>query len=178
MADEDTTRIISRRAQTNLEETVATTQNFGGKVRAIENEDDDHTKIFRPSRKVDTSSTSVDSNYEVQVDPVVGWVVIVDGPGKGNALKLGFGLNSIGRDADDRVPLNFGDEEISRKSHAYLTYDPKGHKFYIQHGGGINLTYVGRVPVLQTQELVGREIINIGKTFLCFIPFCGSEFTW
>src|SRR5579863_6049785 len=33
-------------------------------------------------------------------DPVVGWVVVVDGPGKGNALPLGYGMNEIGRGSE------------------------------------------------------------------------------
>ena len=87
-------------------------------------------------------------------------------------------MNGIGRNSDQRVSLDFGDEEISRESHALLTYDTKGRKFYLQHGGGVNLTYVGDSPVLQILELKGREIISIGKTNLCFIPFCGAEFEW
>ena len=59
-----------------------------------------------------------------------------------------------------------------------LTYDHKVKKFYLNHGGGVNITYVAETPVLQTLELKGREIISLGKTELCFIPFCGPEFGW
>ena len=30
-------------------------------------------------------------------DPVVGWLVVVEGPGKGRAVQLGYGSNSLGR---------------------------------------------------------------------------------
>ena len=111
-------------------------------------------------------------------EPVVGWLVVVEGPGKGQSVKLGYGMNSIGRGPEERVSLDFGDEEISRHGHAMLTYDSKGRKFYIQHGGGTNLTYLGEAPVLQPHEINGREIIGIGKTQLCFIPLCGPDFEW
>jgi len=77
-----------------------------------------------------------------------------------------------------RPVLDFGDEEISRQGHASLTYDTRGRKFYIQHGEGTNLTYLGDAPVLQPHEIKGREIIGIGKTRLMFMPFCGPEFEW
>ncbi len=30
-------------------------------------------------------------------DPVVGWVVVIKGPGRGTSVPLGYGMNSIGR---------------------------------------------------------------------------------
>lgn len=69
-----------------------------------------------------------------QIHPVTGWLVVVDGPGKGSAAQLGFGHNTIGRGPAMRVRLDFGDRKISRDTHATLTYDPKGNAFYLQQG--------------------------------------------
>ncbi len=177
MSDEDTTRIVTRKSSQALDETVATTpaaiQGQGGSSPS--KNDEPQTKIFRPSSS-DVKGSEVAGKFTGE--PVVGWLVIVDGPGRGQSVSLGYGMNSIGRGNDERVSLDFGDEQISRNSHAMLTYDGKNKKFYIQHGGGINLTYVGESPVLQVQELNGREIISIGGTKLCFIPFCGQDFDW
>lgn len=111
-------------------------------------------------------------------DPVVGWLVVVEGPGKGRAVPLGYGSNSIGRGATDRIKLDFGDEQISRSGHAVVTYDPRGRKFYVQHGGGTNLTYLGDQPVLAPAELPALSHIGIGHTVLRFVPLCGAEFDW
>ena len=111
-------------------------------------------------------------------DPVVGWLVIVEGPGKGRSVQLGYGSNSLGRGATDRVKLDFGDDQISRNGHAVVTYDPRGRKFYVQHGGGTNLTYLGDQPVLTPAELPPLSEIGIGNTVLRFVPFCGTEFDW
>ena len=111
-------------------------------------------------------------------DPVVGWLVVVDGPGKGISVTLGYGMNSIGRSATDRVALDFGDQQISRSSHAVVTYDPRGRKYFVQHGGGKNLTYIGDQPVLTPLELKGGEEILLGDTKLRFVPFCGKDFDW
>ena len=111
-------------------------------------------------------------------DPVVGWLVVVEGPGKGRAMQLGYGMNAIGRGATDRVKLDFGDDQISRGEHAVVTYDPRGRKFYVQHGGGTNLTYLGDDPVLTPVELPALSHIAIGNTVLRFVPLCGDGFDW
>lgn len=176
MGDEDTTRVIRHRQNLGGDETIATTSIQ--KNDAKPSEDDDHTRIFRPSPSIQKDTVSEFASDALIDDPVVGWLVITNGPGKGSALKLGFGMNPIGRSAEERVSINFGDEEISRTGHAVVTYDPRGNKFYIQHGGGVNLTYLDNSPVLGALELKGREKILIGKTEICFIPFCDQNFSW
>lgn len=111
--------------------------------------------------------------------PVVGWLVVVDGPGRGKSVTLGYGMNPIGRDASNRVSLPFGDMQVSRGRHATLTYDPRGRKFFIQHGESSNLTYVGESPVLTPLELKSGDLIRLGDTtVLKFIPLCSDDFNW
>ena len=185
MSDEETTRLINRKStklNTPVDDTVAysTMQAPTGSPKVGRaDRDDDYTKIVRPSSSVSGSTLSTSLKEESFIgEPVVGWLVIVDGPGKGQSLQLGSGMNSIGRAKEARVSLDFGDEEISRQNHASVVYDPKGNKFYLQHGGGINLTYLGDAPVLQPVEITGRETISIGNTKLLFMPFCGPNFIW
>lgn len=136
------------------------------------------TRMFRPKRNKSGKKTAPSAPIDFMSDPVVGWLVVISGPGQGKASELGYGMNDIGRSLEGRVTLNFGDDEISRKRHAMLTYDPKGRKFYVQHGGGANLTYLNDKPLLEIKELTGGETIEIGKTVLKFIPLCGSDFEW
>ncbi|HYI70370.1 MAG TPA: FHA domain-containing protein [Skermanella sp.] len=113
-------------------------------------------------------------------DPVVGWLVVTFGPGRGASLNLGYGRNSIGRDAGERVCLNFGDDQISRSGHANIAFDPRSRRFYLQSGTGANLTYIeGRdEPVLTPVLLRGGEVLLLGGTQLKFVPFCGPDFDW
>ena len=111
--------------------------------------------------------------------PVVGWLVVVEGPGRGKSVTLGYGMNTIGRESGNRVCLPFGDMQVSRTKHATLTYDPRGRKFFIQHGESTNLTYVGESPVLSPLELKSGDLIRLGDTtVLKFIPLCGDDFNW
>ena len=185
MSNDATTRIISRSSTSRANNASDDTVRLDSVTarRSGSDTDDDSTRIYRPNRGEATGTASAGSSpasneLEYASDPVVGWLVIVNGPGKGKSLSLGYGMNSLGRDANERVSLNFGDEEISRAGHAMLSYDPRGRKFYFQHGGGANLSYIGDVPVLQPTLLSGGEIISVGKTVLRFCPFCGPEFDW
>lgn len=111
-------------------------------------------------------------------DPPVGWLVVIRGPGQGHVLTIGNGMNPLGRDHAERICVDFGDAMISRHGHAVITYDPRGKKFYVQHGGGKNLTYVDDAPVLVPTELQGFSKIVMGETVLLFVPLCGERFDW
>lgn len=142
---------------------------------------EEKTRIFRPSRQggEQVSSTPTPGNRPNPMDdPVVGWLVIMEGPGKGAFRPLGYGMNSIGRSTESRVCLDFGDEQLSRSNHAVVVYDPRGRKFYVQHGGGINLTYVDNAPVMVPMELAAGQDMILGNTRLRFMPFCGTAFDW
>jgi hypothetical protein len=135
----------------------------------------DKTVLVRRS----SSSSATGPSSDSPEGPVVGWLVVIDGPGAGKSVTLGMGMNTIGRDSGNRVILDFGDTQISRIKHATVTYDPRGRKFFIQHGDSSNLTYVGELPVLSPVELKSGEIIRLGDTsVLKFIPLCGDDFNW
>ena len=139
---------------------------------------EDRTRLFRPGAGAADTTPQETRAHDPMADPVTGWLVVVDGPGKGQVCPLGYGSNSLGRGEDARVRLEFGDDHISRGEHATVTYDPRGRKFYLQHGGGKNLTYLDDDPVLSPTTLNPRQAFTIGETTLQFIPFCGPEFDW
>ena len=142
--------------------------------------EDKHTAVYRPSKSSATSESPSQrkTSSHAMTDPPVGWFVIVGGPGQGNVVTIRHGRNSIGRSPEDRIPLNYGDEMISRNGHAFVIYDPDGRKFYIQQGQGTNLIYINDVPVLEATLLAPLTHIRIGRTVLRFVPLCGEEFDW
>lgn len=133
---------------------------------------EEHTRVHRPGSAADAETESA------MADPVVGWLVVIAGPGKGQVRPIGYGSNTLGRGEESRIRLDLGDEQISRESHAIVTYDGRGRKFYLQHGGGTNLTYLGDEPVLVPTPLAAMQDFSIGATTLRFVPFCGPEFDW
>ena len=139
--------------------------------------EDEPTQLYRPGRAEPAEEVST-SGREAMEDPPAGWLVIVNGPGKGNVVPLGYGVNPIGRDATERVPLDYGDALISRSRHIVVTYDPRGRKFYLQHGSGSNLSYLNDQPVLAPVELEPHAHLRLGDTTLRFVPLCGPDFCW
>lgn len=125
-----------------------------------------------------SSANTAKETSQQEVEHVVGWLVILEGPGKGRSVQLGYGLNSIGRGIDQRVRLDFGDSQISRSTHCSIAYDLKNRKFFLQHGEAQNLTYLADQPVLSPVELTDKAIISLGGTTLQFIALCGADFDW
>ena len=138
--------------------------------------EDEPTRLYRPGPAVPPDDSS--PGREATEDPPAGWLVVVDGPGKGNIAVLGYGVNSIGRDPTERVPLDYGDAMVSRSRHIVVTYDPRARKFYVQHGSGANLSYLNDEPVLAPVALEPHAHLRIGNTTLRFVPLCGPDFCW
>ncbi|MDP2535959.1 FHA domain-containing protein [Alteromonas stellipolaris] len=183
--DEPPTTPANRHPSTTPDESVDIRENAG----ISEHDDIDALPTViggnrRPSAPpVSTTETAAQSPHSMpdpMQDPISGWLVVVKGPGKGHFLKLGFGQNSIGRSASERVCVDFGDGQVSRVNHATISYDPRGNQFYIQPGSGTNMTYLDNqpAPVLQPMILPAFSHISIGETTLRFVPLCGENFTW
>ena len=157
---------------------------LAGSTRGAERDKDPKTRIYRPGkteRGEPAAAPGTDSQAaqaSAMDDPPVGWLVVIRGPGQGRFVAIGNGSNSVGRDEDDRIRIDFGDETISRRGHSTITYDPRGKKFYLQHGSGKNLTYLEGNPVLAPTELAGFSRIAIGNTELLFVPLCCEQFDW
>ena len=128
-----------------------TIEDYGVTVAASRPVEDEPTRLYRPGHAA--SPGEIGHGREVAEDLPAGWLVVLDGPGKGNIAVLGYGVNSIGRDPTERVPLDYGDAMISRTRHIVVTYDPRGRKFYVQHGSGANLSYLNDEPILAPTEL-------------------------
>lgn len=108
----------------------------------------------------------------------VGWLVITDGPGRGTSFSLVEGLAQIGRNDDQAVQLDFGDNGISRAGHAVVAYNSEDRKCYLGHGGKANLVRLNGGPVLSTVALTTGDTIRISETTLRFVSFCDENFDW
>ena len=108
----------------------------------------------------------------------VGWVVIVEGPGRGTCFSLAPGLSTLGRGSDQTIPIDFGDDSISRDTHASIAYDDEENKILIGHGGKSNLVRLNDKPLVSATELQHGDQFRIGKTTLRFVALCGDDFSW
>lgn len=130
--------------------------------------------LFNEIQKNDSSKT--DGSGRAQFP--VGWIVITDGPGRGESFALLNGMSQIGRGADQEVQLDFGDTSISRSNHAAIAFDPEERTFFLGHGGKSNLVRLNNKPVLSTEQIATHDLIKIGETTLRFVAFCDADFDW
>lgn len=134
------------------------------------------------SNKIDESKTV--PAYQIEgingkINPVVGWLVCIDGVEKGKDYRLHGGYNHIGRNAHMDVYIR-GDEQISRESNAWIAYDELSKQYLFGAGNGTNFVYLNNkpVPLGQSAEIKALDIIRVGKTQLIFAPLCGESFDW
>jgi hypothetical protein len=111
-------------------------------------------------------------------DPVVGWLVVVAGPGRGQFRPIHYGQNAVGRGQDLRISIDFGDQRISREAHAFVVYDEMQRKFFVRDNGKSNIVRLNGDAVLTPTQLRDRDTISIGETTLMFVPLCDQDFDW
>ena len=113
----------------------------------------------------------------IKVDPVVGWLVCVDGADRGKDYRIHSENNYLGRDASMDICIT-GDEAISRQNQAIITYDTQQKKFYLSSATGRSMIRLNGNALFQTTELHTLDHIIIGATELLFVALCGEDFQW
>ena len=175
--DDEKTRIIRRPPPVprDDDETVTT-----GRKEAAEDgpsDDSEMTRLVGPARRSREPAEGAEPAAG-ESDPVVGWLIVLAGPGRGNAIKLGYGQNSIGRDKGERVRIDFGDASISRSKHCFVIYEPRKREFILRPGDSANLTYLDGALVSEPRPLPPGGLVEIGHTTLRFVALCGPDFDW
>jgi hypothetical protein len=112
-------------------------------------------------------------------DPVVGFLVVVGGPGLGSFRPIFEGNNTLGRASSNRIPLDFGDDAISSEAQAYIRYDSNDRSFlFVPNLAKTNVVSVNDKKPTGAIELKPMDVITLGRTQVAFAAFCGAEFDW
>lgn len=110
-------------------------------------------------------------------NPVVGWLVCVDGPDKGTDYRIRGGNNYVGRDMSmDICVLN--DMHVSARNAAVIGYDDVERQFFFGPAGGHNAVRVNGKMVINAVTLSPYDELTVGTTKLMFVPLCGERFDW
>ncbi len=129
------------------------------------------SSVAQPSATVLTTAA-----HDALSNLVVGWLAVIAGPGRGQVLPLGYGVNDMGRGAGARIRLDFGDTTIAVENQAAIIYTMRSRHFYLQSVVA-EIRLNGRL-VRETVELKGGETLQVGQTCLRFAPLCGLDFDW
>lgn len=141
-------------------------------------------RSVEPSREVSTpvsggaeQKTVALMKNNIGIDPVVGWLVCVEGSDKGKDYRIRAQRNFIGRGDSMDICIR-GDQTISRDGHAVISYNERKSSFTLAPGTSKGITYVNDEEVLMGVSLEAYDIIEVGSTKLLFIPLCGEHFKW
>lgn len=125
----------------------------------------------------DGSQVTIGYFGAVATEPVVGWLVAIEGSNFGEDFRLKTGRNFIGRSTEMDISLT-GDASISRDKHAIILYEPKSNTFLVQPGDAKELFYLNDKVVLSATEINAYDVLSLGGTKLLFIPCCSDKFNW
>ncbi len=114
---------------------------------------------------------------KIGIDPVVGWLVCIEGTDKGRDFRIRSERNAIGRAGNMDICIN-GDDTISREKHAFISYNPRKNSFLLMPGESRGIIYLNDDEVAAPIPLKAFDVIELGQTKLLFVPFCGDQFQW
>ena len=135
-------------------------------------------KDYQSQRKVDEENKTLGFMQEkLGLDPVVGWLVCIEGREKGRDYKLRGQINTIGRSEKMDVCIK-GDKTISAENHARLSYSEKNNRFMLIPAESRNIIYLNGNEVFAAEPLAAYDVIDFGETKLMVLPFCSDRFTW
>ena len=125
----------------------------------------------------DTGKTVAILHKNLKVEPVVGWIVCIEGEDKGKDYRIEAKNNTIGRSEKMDICIK-GDSTISRENHARLAYDVKHNAFHLIPAESTNSIYVNDEPTYVPTKLNAYDLIEFGESKFVFIPLCGDMFSW
>ncbi len=114
---------------------------------------------------------------EENIEPVVAWLVCIEGSEKGKDYKLKDGRNFVGSNFDMDICI-LGDEKIAKDNHFSISYNSKQRVFVISPGITGNIVYVDKKALYETKVLENFSLVEVSNTKLVFIQFCGDNFSW
>lgn len=127
--------------------------------------------------KEDTGKTVGVFQRSMNMEPVVGWLVCIEGPEKGKDFRILAKNNTIGRGEKMDICIK-GDTTISRENHARLAYDDKHNSFHLIPAESTNNIYLNEEPIFIPTKLEAYNLIEFGESKFLFVPFCNEKFTW
>ena len=110
-----------------------------------------------------------------QVLPTMGWLVIIDGPGRGASFPIFRPVTTIGRGGNQDIRLDFGDLFVSRSAHATILLDRARGKIGVRCGGRTNPVLLNGQVLTGTRLLRHKSCIMVGQTTFRFISVEGVD---
>jgi hypothetical protein len=110
-------------------------------------------------------------------DPVVGWLVCVEGTSCGRDFPLRAEKNFVGLSETMDICVA-PDERVSRERLAVVAFDPRNLEFRLLSGSPRHSVFINGARVELPTVLIPYDEVALDHFTLLFIPFCGEYFQW
>ena len=101
----------------------------------------------------------------------------LDGPARGQDLRLGEGRNFLGVDAaGDPAVLDANSPLAVRRG--IVVYDPQDNNWCALPGSSNELCTLNGKSLIEKMPLTAGDTFAVGGAQLRFVPLCGPEFNW
>ena len=131
----------------------------------------------KPNKKKEMGVTVALNATDAGIDPVTGWLVVIDGEKKGMSFTVHGERNTIGRGSDHDINIYF-DKSLSKSGDAVISYDTRRSRFHISVLEGKNNVYLNNEILLRPEMIKDYDIIEIGETRFVFRSLCNEQFTY
>ena len=141
------------------------------KPKEVEPDEAPRTVLVRGKQKIE--------HGVFERDPVVGFLIVVGGPGIGSYRPIYEGNNTVGRSRENRIPLDFGDDAISNEAlWAYRTNfktSVQATPFRLAYGleavmpvefqiPSLRIQVRERMPEEESEQVRLQQLLALGKT--------------
>lgn len=131
---------------------------------------------------IDRSATapwySGDKDKAEVFEPVVGWLVAVEGPSRGRDFRLKPGRNVVGRTVESEVYVE--DDDLMSRDHAIVYYYGEINNFYVEDNKSKHGTFI--LPamdlVVERRPIKDGDRIKTGKSVFILKTLCNEAFKW
>ena len=108
---------------------------------------------------------------------MAGWLVVLDGPARGQDLRLGEGRNFLGVDAAGNPAVLDANSPLAVRR-GIVVYDPQDNNWCALPGSSNELCTLNGKSLIEKMPLTAGDIFVVGGAQLRFVPLCGPEFNW
>lgn len=109
--------------------------------------------------------------------PVTGWLVVLDGPARGQDLRLGEGRNFLGVDAAGNPAVLDANSPLAVRR-GIVVYDPQDNNWCALPGSSNELCTLNGKSLIEKMPLTAGDTFAVSGAQLRFVPLCGPEFNW
>lgn len=106
-----------------------------------------------------------------------GWLVVLDGPARGQDLRLGEGRNFLGVDAAGNPAVLDANSPLAVRR-GIVVYDPQDNNWCALPGSSNELCTLNGKSLIEKMPLTAEDTFAVGGAQLRFVPLCGPEFNW